>query len=75
MSEEKVLVFNRKVKKMKKKYVVMGGNPFRGYTGTTTFTALRTLGIFDTQEEADKCIDDKFDDCGGLIHVQEVTFD
>jgi len=63
------------MKETRSKFVVMGALPFRTYTGTVTYTGLRTLGIYDTQEEADARIEECFDEAGGLINVQEVTFD
>ena len=55
-----------------KKYIVVGGNPFTMYTGTTTFTALKKLGIFNTKKEASICIDLYYDECAGLIEMFEV---
>ena len=52
-----------------KKFIVVGGNPYRMYTGTITFTHLRELGQFNTQEEADRCIEQNYDECGGLLDV------
>jgi len=53
----------------KKFYLVVGGNPFTPYTGTTTFTGLRKLGIFSTKEEVLACVEEHYDVCGGLIQA------
>lgn len=55
------------------KYIVVGGMPFQGYNGTTTFCGLYSLGIFNTQEEAENCREEKYDECGGLINWFEVS--
>jgi len=55
-----------------KKYVVVGGVPFRNYTGTVTFTSLKEIGQFWDKEEADKAAVDAYDECGGLILISEV---
>lgn len=34
------------------KYLVIGGNPFCSYTGTTSYTGLHKVGECDTKEEA-----------------------
>jgi len=54
------------------KYIVVGGCPFRGYTNTLTYTAIRELGQFKTEEEANKCIEENWDECGGLINLFEI---
>ncbi len=48
-------------------YSVVGGNPFTGYTKTTTFTSLRVLGVGLSKSEAKKCVKDNYEDCCGLI--------
>jgi len=50
-------------------YLVIGGNPFRTYTSTVTYTGLYTVGLVKTSKEAAKLIKDNYDDCGGLISV------
>ena len=54
------------------KFIVVGGIPFRTYTGTVTYTGLKELGQLKTKEEANKCIEDNFDESGGLILLTEV---
>lgn len=36
---------------MKNKYILIGGNPFTGYTRTTTFTSLKIVGSGNTKKE------------------------
>ena len=57
------------------RYFVVGGMPFQVYNGTTTFTGLYSLGIFNTQEEAENCRNEKYNECGGLISWFEVPFE
>jgi hypothetical protein len=59
----------------KKKYIVVGGNPIKVYTGTQTYTSLKQIDIFDNKEEANKCIKDNYEECGGLIDVFEVEYE
>lgn len=54
-------------------YIVIGGNPFRGYTNTLTFTGLKSLGEFKDKEIADGCVNLHYEDCGGLIAIFEVN--
>ena len=56
----------------KEKWIVVGGNPIRVYTGTTTFTGFHELGQFKTEEEANKCVKENYDSCGGLINMFKV---
>lgn len=56
-----------------KKYSVVGGNYFRSYHGTGTFTCLKILGTCDTEEEVKALVEAKFEDCGGLILVVDLT--
>ena len=53
----------------KPKYCVVGGCPFRSYTGTMSFTGLQVVGTCDTDEELRRVIDDAYQDCGGLVMV------
>lgn len=53
-------------------YIVAGGNPFRGYTNTLSFTGLKSLGEFKCKEDADECVNLHYEDCGGLIAIFEV---
>jgi hypothetical protein len=48
------------------KYHLIGGNPFRGYTGTLTYTGLNVVGTNLTMDEAKKLWDEKYEECGGL---------
>jgi hypothetical protein len=52
-----------------KRFILVGGNPFRGYNGTTTFTGLRTIGMTDSKEDLKTMVDDHYDECGGLLLV------
>jgi hypothetical protein len=53
----------------RKRFLVVGGIPFRSYTGTGTFTGLRLVGATDSQFEVAQLVDDNYDACGGLIDV------
>lgn len=55
-----------------KKFIVVGGTPFTIYNRTTTFVNLKKLGIFDTEEEAEKCTVENYEDCKGLITFFEI---
>lgn len=50
-----------------KRYVVVGGRPYRSYTGTMMHTGLDVLGASDSLEEMEALVKEKFDDCSGLI--------
>lgn len=50
-------------------YLVVGGNPYRLYNGTTTFTSLRKIALVYSYEAATKVVEDNYDKCGGLIEV------
>lgn len=52
---------------MKYKYIVVGGMPFRGYTGTLSFTGLDVIGQANTAEEVKRIVEEKYDECGGLL--------
>lgn len=54
---------------MAKKYLVVGGDPFRGYTGTLTYTGMGIVGQTSNEKEVDKMVSDNYDECGGLISV------
>ena len=51
------------------KYIVVGGKPFTGYTGTLTYTGLKIVGKTDDAEEASSMCKDNWDECGGLFLV------
>ena len=53
----------------RKRFLVVGGNPIRSYTGTGTFTSLRSIGATDSPEEAAQLVRDNYDTCAGLIEV------
>jgi len=53
-----------------KKYSLVGGNPFRGYNGTT-YTGLRVIGNYDTKQEAQKAWDENYEKCAGLMLILE----
>jgi hypothetical protein len=55
------------------KYSVIGGNPFVGYTGTMSFTALRVVGQADTQEQVEALIKEHYEPCGGLLLVIDLA--
>lgn len=50
-------------------YLVVGGNPIKIYTGTTTYTSLRKIALVHSYEEACNVVDDNYDKCKGLIEV------
>jgi hypothetical protein len=58
-----------KVEQIMKRYHVIGGNPFRMHTGTTTFTSFDILLSSDSLEEANQVVNDKYEECCGLIGV------
>lgn len=51
------------------RYSIIGGNPIRALTGTGTFTALNVVGVVDTEEEVKRVVDEKYEECGGLLLV------
>lgn len=56
-----------------KRFIVVGGNPFTGYTGTTTYTSLKIIGYVDSKEELKKLVEDSYEECGGLMHVIDLA--
>ena len=52
-------------------FTIIGGNPFTGYTGTTSFTGLRVVATVETYDEMKKIVDESYDECGGLFLVLE----
>lgn len=52
---------------MKKRFILVGANPFTGYNGTVTFTGLNVVALADTKEEADAAVKKWYDECGGLL--------
>jgi len=57
---------------MNKKYIVIGSIPFQTHTGTVTYLSIKELGQFTDKEEAEKCVEENFDRCGGLINLFEI---
>ena len=52
-----------------KKYIVVGGNPFRSYTGTEVCTGLRVVDTADSKEECEMIVRTHYEECGGLMLV------
>ena len=52
---------------MKKIYIVVGSIPFQAFNGATTHIGISKLGVFNTEEEAKECLEEKFNECGGMI--------
>jgi len=55
------------------KFLVVGGKPFTGYTGTTTYTGLSVVGTTNTLKQAKKLFQKKWDECGGLLLIIDMT--
>lgn len=51
------------------KYILVGGNPFRMYTGTTTFTSLKVVATCQTKDEARQLWNQHYEDCSGLMLI------
>lgn len=51
------------------RYSIIGGNPFRGYTGTGTFTSLKVAELCNTEEEVKAAVTKHYETCGGLLLV------
>lgn len=51
------------------KYLVVGGNPFTCYTGTTSFTSLDVVGKANSWKEAADIFNNKYDECSGLLLI------
>lgn len=58
-----------------KLYIVVGGTPFRTYTGTTSFTSIKELCRTTNQSEANNVVKDTYEECCGLIHIIEVDLE
>ena len=60
-------------------YTIIGGNPFTGYTGTTSFTSLKVLGNTKCPQEVRDIVNKNYENCSGLILVikdgKEVEYD
>jgi len=50
-------------------YIIVGGNPFRGYTNTMSYTGLHKVALVETYEDARAIYKENYQDCGGLIEV------
>jgi len=55
------------------KYIIIGGNYYRAYTGTGTFTSINVVGSTDSEEEVKQIVNDKCNECGGLMLVIDTT--
>lgn len=55
------------------RYLVIGGNPFVGYTRTQTYTSLRVVGGNETVEGAEALCQQKYEECGGLLLVVDTV--
>lgn len=51
------------------KYILIGGDPFIGYTGTQTYTDLKVVGKSNSPEEIVKLFHEKYDECGGFVRI------
>lgn len=51
------------------RYLLIGGNPFRMYNGTETFTSLRVVGGCNTEDEAREMFHTNYESCGGLLLI------
>lgn len=49
------------------KYILIGGNPFTTHNGTTTFTGLRVVGRYETQDDLARAIERHYGPCAGLL--------
>ena len=56
-------------KYMKDKYLLIGGEPFIEYTGTTTFTYLKVIGTANSKQTMKKMYSDNYYECGGLMII------
>jgi hypothetical protein len=51
------------------RYLVVGGNPIKSYTGTVTFSGLSVVGWLNTLEQAREIVTSHYDACAGLLIV------
>ena len=56
-----------------KRYLVIGGKPFRCYTGTGTFTGLVEVGKATTVERARALVKANYEACGGLLMIIDLV--
>ena len=54
---------------VKGKYLLVGGTPFTGYSGTTSFTSLKVVGISDSKDDMKQMYSDNYEECGGLLII------
>lgn len=52
-----------------KRFLLVGGSPFRMYTGTKTFLSLKIVAEADTKEAIEELSTANYDQCGGLVLV------
>ena len=57
------------------RFILVGGSPFKSYTGTVSYTGLREVGRYTTKEQADTAFQDHYDECGGLLLIVEASDD
>lgn len=55
------------------RYILVGANPFRGYTGTLTYTSLKVIGSVETLPELRKLWDENYSKCGGLMLMIDLS--
>lgn len=58
---------------MTNRYIVVGGIPFRSYTGTGTYTGLKVVGSSNNKRAIKKLVKDSYDACGGLLTIIDTT--
>jgi len=49
------------------RYIIVGGSPFTGFSGTVTFTHLQVIAATDDPKEAKELLDYNYNICGGLV--------
>ena len=53
----------------KMRYIIIGGKPYTGYTGTMTYTGLRIVAETDHIHKIKKLYENNYDQCGGLLLI------
>lgn len=53
----------------KERYLLIGGNPFVGYTGTEACTHLNVVGSADSKPAIKKMHTSHYEECGGLLLI------
>ena len=51
------------------RFILIGGEPYRGYTNTLTYTSLRVVGTTNNEKDMRKLVKEKYEECGGLLIV------